>query len=57
LNIGCQNEPVATDTVWSDTPAVNNGFVVAQVFVGRFTYVTDVYGCNSDTEFKGTIEY
>ena len=56
LNVRRRNEPVATDTVWSDTPAVHSGYVAAQVFVGRNTYVTDVYGCNSDAEFKGILE-
>ena len=27
-----------------------------QVFVGRNTYVTDVYGCKMDTEFAGILE-
>jgi hypothetical protein len=42
LNVRRQNKPLATDTVWSDTPVVHNRFIAAQVFVGRLTYVTDV---------------
>ena len=35
LNIARRHEPVATDTVFSDTPAVDtNGVTTAQFFVG-----------------------
>ena len=35
LNVPRRHEPVATDTVFSDTPAVDSGVKQAQVFVGR----------------------
>jgi hypothetical protein len=56
LNVRRRNEPVATDTIWSDTPAIGTGQKAAQVFVGRNTYVTDVYGCSTDGEFAGLLE-
>jgi hypothetical protein len=56
LNVRRRNEPVATDTVWADEPAIDDGSTAAQVFVGRNTYVTDVYGCKSDAEFAGLLE-
>ena len=34
----------------------DNGSMAAQVFVGRTTYVTDVYGCKTDAEFAGILE-
>ena len=34
-NVKRRNEPVATDTVFSDTPAVDCGMTAAQLFVGR----------------------
>ena len=37
FNIPRQNEPVATDTIFSDTPAINDGSTMAQIFVGRDT--------------------
>ena len=37
LNIPRGHEPVATDTVFSDTPAVDSGVKQAQLFVGRDT--------------------
>ena len=34
FNISHQNEPVATDTVMSDTPAIDDGSTIAQCFCG-----------------------
>ena len=34
FNIPRRNEPVATDTIFSDTPAINDGSTMAQFFVG-----------------------
>ena len=48
LNVRRRNEAVAMDTVWADDPAVDDGSTAAHVFVGRNTYVTDVYGCKTD---------
>ena len=42
LNVRRRNEPVATDTVWADEPAIDDGSTAAQIFVGRTMYVTDV---------------
>ena len=44
------------DTVWADEPAIDDGSMVAQVFISRKTYVTDVYGCKTDVEFAGILE-
>ena len=44
LNIPRRHEPVATDTVFSDTPAVDSGVKQAQVFVGRDTLVSILPG-------------
>ncbi len=35
LSIGRRNEPVATDTVYGPTPAIDNGSTAAQLFIGR----------------------
>jgi hypothetical protein len=50
LNVKCRadDEPVATDTVFSDTPAIDSGERCAQIFVGTETLVTDVYGITSN---------
>ena len=47
---------MATDTVWVDEPAIDDGSMAAQVFVGCKMYVTDVYGCKTDAEFAGILE-
>jgi len=56
LNVHRRSEPVATDTVYSDTPAVDSGVTVAQLFVGTETLVTDVYGLKTDSEFVQSLE-
>ena len=55
-NVVRRNEPVATDTVFSDTPAVDSGVTAAQIFVGRHTLVADCYGLKTDKEFVNTLE-
>ena len=56
LNVHCRREPVATDTVYSDTPAIDNGATSAQIFVGTESLVTNVYGMRTDKEFVRTLE-
>jgi hypothetical protein len=51
-----RNEPVATDTVFSDTPAVYSGVTCAQLFVGRELLVADMYGLKTDKAFVNTLE-
>ena len=56
LNIPQRDEPVATDTVYADTPAVDSGATSAQMFVGLRSTVLDVQGMKSDKEFVNTLE-
>ena len=56
LNIPRRHEAVATDTVFSDTPAVDSGVKQAQVFVGRDTPVADAYPMKSGQQFVNTLE-
>jgi len=56
LNVHRRNEPVATDTIFSDTPAVDNGSTCAQIFVGTESLVTNAYGIKSDGKFVATLE-
>ena len=51
LNIPRRHEAVATDTVFSDTPAVDSGVKQAQVFVGRDTLVTDAFPMKRGKQF------
>ena len=46
---------VATDTIFSDTPAINDGSTMAQFFVGRDTLVCDAYGIKSQKQFINTL--
>ena len=56
LNIPRRHEAVATDTVFSDTPAVDSGVKQAQVFVGRDTLVADAYPMKSGKQFVNKLE-
>ena len=56
LNIPRRHEAVATDTVFSDTPAVDSGVKEAQVSVGRDTLVADAYPMKSGKQFVNTLE-
>ena len=56
LNIPRRHEAVATDAVFSDTPAVDSGVKQAQVFVGRDTLVADAYPMKSGKQFVNTLE-
>ena len=51
FNIPRRSEPVATDTIFSDTPAVDDGSTMAQFFCGRDTLVCDAYGIKSTKQF------
>ena len=55
-NVPRCNEPVATDTVYSDVPAVDGGQMSAQIFVGCNTLVTDAYGMKTDKQFVNMLE-
>ena len=55
-NVPRRHEPVATDTIFSDTPAVDSGVKQAQVFVGRESLVVDVYPMKSGKQFVITLE-
>jgi hypothetical protein len=55
-NVEQRNEPVATDTIFSDTSAVHSGVTAAQIFDGKESLVADVYGLKIDKEFVNTLE-
>jgi hypothetical protein len=57
MNVQRRPEAVATDTVFSDTPAVDSGDMAAQIFVGVESLVTDAEGMKySDKQFLNTLE-
>ena len=55
-NVHRRNEAVATDTVFSDVPAIDDGSTAAQLFVGRESLVTDAYGIKTEKQFFNTLE-
>ena len=55
FNIPRHSEAVATDTIFSDTPAVDDGSTMTQFFCGRDTLVCDAYGIKSTKQFINTL--
>ena len=55
-NVHRQNEPVATDTVYSDTPAIDSGIKAAQFFVGTESLVCDIYPMKTDQQFVNVLQ-
>ena len=51
-----RNKPVATDTLFSDTPEVNCGVTSAQLFFGCKSMVCDLYPIQSIKNFVNTLE-
>jgi hypothetical protein len=56
LNVHCRQEAGATDTIYSDTPAIDDSSTRAQLFVGHKSLVADIYGMKSNKEFINTLE-
>ena len=55
FNIPRCSEAVATDTIFSDTPAVDDGSTMAQFCCGRDHLVCDAYGIKSTKQFINTL--
>ena len=56
FNIPHRNEAVPTDTIFSDTPAIDSGATMAQIFVGKDSLVSVVYPMHSSKQFVNTLE-
>ena len=57
FNVLRRHEPVATDTMYTEVPAIGtNGGKQMQFFVGRKSLVIDVYIMRTDSEFKNALE-
>jgi hypothetical protein len=54
-NVPRRDEPMATDTIQSDTPAINGGEKYAQFFVGVHSLLSDVHGMKSPASFPGVL--
>ena len=55
LNVPRRNEPVATDTIFADTPSVWGGYEMAQFFTGKTTIYGDIYAMNRENQFVQTL--
>jgi hypothetical protein len=55
MNVPRQDEPMATDTIQSDTLAINGGEKYAQFFVGVHSLLSDVHGMKSAASFLGVL--
>ena len=49
------DKPVATDTIYSDTPAIDYGSKYTQLFVGAKSLVSDVHGMKTYKQFLNTL--
>ena len=56
FNIPCRNEALATEAIFSDTPAIDSGVTMAQIFIGKDSLVSDVYPMHSSKQFVNTLE-
>ena len=55
-NVHRRDEPVATDQVCSEVPAVDSGGItIAQIFVGMKSLVSDVHGIKNEKHFVNTL--
>ena len=56
LNVRRHQEPVATDYVYADVPAVDDGSMGAQIFVSTESEVCDKQGLKSPKQFVNSLE-
>ena len=56
MNVFRRNEGVATDTIYSSVPAVDDGSKLAQIYVSRKSLVIDVYAIKNEKEFILTLQ-
>ena len=56
LNVRRHQEPVAMDYVYADVPAVDDGSMGAQIFVGMDSEVCDAQGLKSPKQFVNSLE-
>jgi hypothetical protein len=55
VNVQRCDEPVATDTIQSDVPAIDGGEKYAQLFIGTKSLITDIHGMKSPAQFPGVL--
>ena len=55
-NVPRRNECVATDTIFSDAPAIDSGATCSQTYIGLHTRVRDNYGMKREAMFVNTLK-
>jgi hypothetical protein len=55
-NVWRRNEPVASDTIFSEVAAMHQWPNDGPDFVGRTSLVIDIYGMSSEKQFVNTLE-
>ena len=56
MNVYRRDKPVATDTIYSDTHVIDDGYTCDQLFVGTKSLVSYVYGMKTDKQLVNTLE-
>ena len=56
FNIPFKKEAVATDIIFSDTPAIDSGVTMAQIFIDKDSLLFGVYPMQSPNQFVNTLE-
>jgi hypothetical protein len=56
MNVHRRDEDIATDTVFSDTPAIDDGSMCAQIYIGMESQVCDVYEMKTEGQFVNTLQ-
>ena len=56
LNVHRRNKPVAMDTIYSDVPAIDDGSICAQLYVGVESLVMDIYSMKSKKQMVNMLE-
>lgn len=56
LNHPSRNEDVATDTIYYNTLAIDNGSTMSQLYFGLDTHISDIYSIKTEIQFVNTLE-
>jgi hypothetical protein len=54
-NVCRRNEPIAANTIFADTLAIDGGETMAQFYCRMISLVIDIYGMDSSKEFINTL--
>jgi hypothetical protein len=56
FNVKRRHEPVATDWIYSDTPAIDDGSLVPPNLIGCKSLLTDIFGAKTDGQYVNHLE-